>query len=60
MRNKIAQTEITDDSARYIELLDDYTIEIKTIDQLNEECMMVTYEPIDDYMVENSASNLVL
>lgn len=60
MRNKIAQTEITDDPARYIELLDDYTIEIKTIDQLNEECMMVTYEPIDDYMVENSASNLVL
>lgn len=60
MRNKIAQTEITDDPARYIELLDDYTIEIKTIDQLNEECMMVTYEPIDDYMVENGASNLVL
>lgn len=60
MRNKIAQTEITDDPSRYIELLDDYTIEIKTIDQLNEECMMVTYEPIDDYMVENSASNLVL
>lgn len=55
----MAQTVIVDDPAHYIALLDDYKIEIKGVDQLNEECMMLTFEPLDEYMVENASSNLV-
>lgn len=59
LRNHLAHSEITDDPARYIEILDDYKIEVTGVEQLNEECIMVTYEPVDEYMVENQSSNLV-
>ena len=40
-------------------MLDDYKIEVSGVEQLKEECILVTYEPLDEYLIENQISNLV-
>ena len=42
-----------------MEYLDNYKIELHSIEQLNDECIAITFEPKYEYMVENPASNLV-
>ena len=62
MRNHLSQTVIVTDYSELLEYLeqDNKTIEISTVDQLSEEAMMVTYKMLEEYIVENSASNIVI
>ena len=62
MRNHLSQTVIVTDYSELLEYLeqDGKTIEISTVDQLSEEAMMVTYKMLEEYIVENSASNIVI
>ena len=62
MRNHLSQTVIVTDYSELLEYLeqDGKTIEISTVDQLSEEALMVTYKMLEEYIVENSASNIVI
>ena len=62
MRNHLSQTVIVTDYSELLEYLeqDNKTIEISTVDQLSEEALMVTYKMLEEYIVENSASNIVI
>ena len=62
MRNHLSQTVIVTDYSELLEYLeqDGKTTEISTVDQLSEEALMVTYKMLEEYIVENSASNIVI
>jgi hypothetical protein len=59
LRNNLAKSEITDDPARYLQLIDDNTIVLGGLQQLNAEAMMITYTSKDEYVIENPSSNIV-
>ena len=43
----------------YFDLINDHSIELNGIDQLNEDSISVTYTKKEEYVVENSSSNIV-
>lgn len=58
LRNRLAKTEIVDDFGRFAEILNDHTVDVNSIDWLNEDTILITYTKKDEYMVENKSSNL--
>lgn len=60
MRNRLSQSVILRDYGELLEYLKNETIDVTSFDQLNEEYAMLTYKTKDDYVVENSSSNIVI
>jgi hypothetical protein len=60
LRNNLSKSKIIENPAEFLQLLDDYTIEIAGIEQLNEEAILVTWITKDEYIVENPTSSIVI
>jgi len=59
LRNRLSRTIITDDVEKYFDLINDITIELNGIEQLNEDAISITYTPKEEFVIENASSNIV-
>jgi hypothetical protein len=60
IRSGLSHVEIVDDPARLCEMLNDRSIDVTDLYQLNEEVILVTYETKKPFIEENESSNVLI
>uniref|UniRef100_A0A183C8L0 DNA-directed DNA polymerase n=1 Tax=Globodera pallida TaxID=36090 RepID=A0A183C8L0_GLOPA len=60
LRNGLSKTVVTDSPAELRALLDNPAIEVSAIDQLNDECVLITYASVNEWVEEHGCSNIML
>ena len=60
MRIKRNESVIVDNPGHVLDYLEDPTITISQIDELNPETWMISFTTNDEYLVENDCSNLAI
>uniref|UniRef100_A0A183C8S4 DNA-directed DNA polymerase n=1 Tax=Globodera pallida TaxID=36090 RepID=A0A183C8S4_GLOPA len=60
LRNGLSKTIVTDSPAELRALLDNPSIEVSAVDQLSEECVLLTYAAVNEWVEEHDCSNIVL
>ena len=53
MRNSLSKTVVIDSPAELRQLLDNMKIDVDAIDELTEECLLVRYTPLNEWVEEN-------
>jgi hypothetical protein len=59
-RDNLHQTRFIHDPKKYFDLLRSEAVEIHDVFAINENCMMVTTSPMDDYNEGNNATNIAI
>ena len=59
LKNNLTKTVIVDTPSKFLKYFDNYRIEIKTIDQLTDVAMMISYIDRAGYITEHACSNIV-
>ena len=59
MRNNLSKTVIVDSPNGFLDLMDNYRIDIVSVNQLNDEAFMFTYNEKSEYIEEHASSNIV-
>jgi len=60
LRNKLSKTRVLTSPAELAALMDDYRLEINSIDRLNDDTLMVTTTEKDEFVKEHPSSNIII
>jgi hypothetical protein len=60
LRNKLSKTQIITSTAELAAIMDDYRLEINSIDHIDDDTLMVTTTEKDEFVKEHPSSNIIV